>query len=267
MKIVSPFKDYYDVVLANDRDPYPLYLRQPAEYEFKDREHTYYRIQRWEFPRIPGISHEKSTGCVAFCGRLYPFWFVQDTICYTLQQVVAAFKKRIDLYDGSPEYRMMTKGYHETLSALSGTKVNRPSYGGGWGTLNEPTWQAWQEHMKEGGRISDSVFLKEQAPVIAVFGTQVLINPILRKLNFHTVLDPFTAYQEISMFLGNNLAQQVDPIPKTTDELKAHAHGFDKWSFRTHKEDSKKTKRRNKAITTPAPKEEKEIILDDSDFT
>lgn len=69
------------------------------------------------------------------------------------------------------------------------------------------------------------------------------------------------------MFLGNNLAQQVNPIPKTTDELKAHAHGYDKWSFRT--EDSPKNKKRKakRAAKLAAKQQEQRVLaLDDSDF-
>lgn len=110
--------------------------------------------------------------------------------------------------------------------------------------------------------MKDDIFLHEKAPIIAVDGDLIRINPNLRKMDFHTIMDPFTAYQELSMFLGNNMAQQLDPVPKTTDELKAHAHGYDKWSFRTHKEDSKKYKKRKAKESA----KKSEVTLDDSDF-
>lgn len=53
MKIASPFRDYYDVVLANDRDPYPFYLRQPAEFESKERGETYHSVLPILRPHIP----------------------------------------------------------------------------------------------------------------------------------------------------------------------------------------------------------------------
>jgi hypothetical protein len=34
------------------------------------------------------------------------------------------------------------------------------------------------------------------------------------------------------MYLGNNLAKQVDPSVNFSDELKINAAGFDKFSFR-----------------------------------
>jgi hypothetical protein len=202
-------------------------------------------------------------GCVAFCGKRYPFWEVCDTICYTLPQIISAIKKKIDSYDGTPEFNSVAKPLKEILRALNGTKVNAPGpYGGVWGELNVATWEVWQKHMESNNVVKDEIFLKEKSPVLAAFDSMVYINPNLRKLNFQTVMDPYTAYQELSMFLGNNMAQQVDPIPKMTDELKAHAHGYDKWSFRTHKEDSKKTKKRK----AKRAKKGLELKLDDSDF-
>jgi hypothetical protein len=72
------------------------------------------------------------------------------------------------------------------------------------------------------------------------------VNPLLRKYNFEQVKDPYSAWQEISQFLGSELATQRDPNPPIPDELRAQAKGFDKWSFRKHADDSKKPRKRKK---------------------
>lgn len=62
----------------------------------------------------------------------------------------------------------------------------------------------------------------------------------LRSLQFQKVMDPFTLFQELSMFVGN-WPQPGPPMVQITDpNIKIAKHGFDKWSFRRHKDDAKK---------------------------
>ena len=55
---------------------------------------------------------------------------------------------------------------------------------------------------------------------------------------FYKVIDAFTAFQEISMFIGGVLGIGEKEIVEIEDKYKIGQHGFDKWSFR--KEPSKK---------------------------
>lgn len=62
----------------------------------------------------------------------------------------------------------------------------------------------------------------------------------LKNFHFQRTLDPYTLFQELSMFVGN-WPQAGNPMVVITDnKVKAAKHGFDNWSFRRHKEDSKK---------------------------
>jgi len=59
------------------------------------------------------------------------------------------------------------------------------------------------------------------------------INPILRDWGFHTVIDPFTAFQEIQMFISGVLGGSEKETINLSDKNKIVEHGFDpKWSFR-----------------------------------
>lgn len=56
----------------------------------------------------------------------------------------------------------------------------------------------------------------------------------LGKMGFARKLDPFTAFQELSMWIGGVLPRPGNPIVEITDEkVKVAKHGMDKWSFRT----------------------------------
>jgi hypothetical protein len=51
-------------------------------------------------------------------------------------------------------------------------------------------------------------------------------------------MDPFTLFQELSMFVGGVLPRNPNPMVEITDDkVKVAKHGFDKWSFRKHKDD------------------------------
>jgi hypothetical protein len=55
----------------------------------------------------------------------------------------------------------------------------------------------------------------------------------LKKIHFYTAIDPYTAFQELSMYVGGVLPRNPNPMVEITDEkVKVAKHGFDKWSFR-----------------------------------
>jgi hypothetical protein len=56
----------------------------------------------------------------------------------------------------------------------------------------------------------------------------------LKDFHFYKVVDPFTLFQEISMWVGGILPGSANPMVQITDDtIKVAKHGFDpKWSFR-----------------------------------
>lgn len=62
--------------------------------------------------------------------------------------------------------------------------------------------------------------------------SMLIINPILKDYEFYKVIDSFTAFQEIQMFLGGVLGVGEKEIIEVEDKYKIPQHGFDKWSFR-----------------------------------
>ena len=61
----------------------------------------------------------------------------------------------------------------------------------------------------------------------------------LKDIEFARAVDPFTLFQEISMFVGGVLPRNANPMVEIVDQvIKAEKHGFDKWSFRRHKDEA-----------------------------
>lgn len=63
--------------------------------------------------------------------------------------------------------------------------------------------------------------------------------PELKKIQFYKVVDAYTAFQEISMWVGGTLSYPGNTMITISDKDKIHKHGFDKWSFRKMSEKKK----------------------------
>ncbi len=60
-------------------------------------------------------------------------------------------------------------------------------------------------------------------------------NAELRNFDFQKIVEPYTAFQELSMWVGAQ-ARPERPIVEISDEVRLEAHGFDKkFSFRKPK--------------------------------
>lgn len=69
------------------------------------------------------------------------------------------------------------------------------------------------------------------APIVNVSGT-IESNVNLKELQFQKIVDPYTAFQEISMFIGGVLGNPEKEMTELTEKDRINQHGFDKWSFR-----------------------------------
>ena len=62
---------------------------------------------------------------------------------------------------------------------------------------------------------------------------------MLTEYDFQKAMDPFSMFQEISMFVSGVLPRNPNPMVEITDDkVKVAKHGFDKWSFRKHRDDA-----------------------------
>ncbi|HMS68722.1 MAG TPA: hypothetical protein PKD18_11310 [Saprospiraceae bacterium] len=65
-------------------------------------------------------------------------------------------------------------------------------------------------------------------------GTEVIVNPNLKELNFQLIVDAYTCYQDIQQYISGVLGNCEDIKNNSTDLEKIRQHGFDeKYGFRT----------------------------------
>ena len=186
---------------------------------------------------------------VGFCGRMYPLYEISDQFF----DDPMAFKEAVDLeqvnpiasYGRNPEVVIK-----ELKKRLEDNEKRRASMWGGL-PFNAWGWNQWEAEFGDRA-LGDDLFVKYDAPILmlSIFHGQITfsVNPSLGKLGFSKRVNAREAYQELSMYLANNMVEQFDPTHgRTSDEIR-DAHGFDGGSFRQGAPGQKKEKRRaNKA--------------------
>lgn len=201
MRIVSKFRDYYDIGLGLGYDSHVDYIRTPREVLFKEGASP----EKEFFGKLNFHRHSQRSSAllehviIGFCGEFYPLIIAtksygQKRYCYSLEELASVIEiSRWSRY----------REFYETVKALK----------------------------------NDELFITNHSPIVIVeLGAKATWNGFLRPYGFMRMIDPWQAFQKIEMFLGNMAAPQK-PIPKQSDIEKVKSHGFDaKMGFRKGKD-------------------------------
>jgi hypothetical protein len=224
MRIKSSFHDYYDGVQSHGQDQELLYLRYPKTIPISDRKRYYYH---W----CTHIDYRPIY--VGFCGSIYTmlqFRKYMDTDwinCWSIEDVDKFYQKHANKKE-QKEYMTKRAGHKRYVWRMS----NRDQYIKSWKELQEKS----KEYLQ--------YFEEHKCPVFIIgyrnSKLTLRTNGSLKSTDFQRMIDPYTAYQEISMYLGN-IAQPEKHIPEVSDKDMITAKGFDKYSFR--KDPTKRNKK------------------------
>ena len=235
VRIISPFHDYYDVGLSLGTDQTLQYIRTPIET-------NEYKFPSASWRSHSGIKHDKGfkeiiTHIVGFCGKIYPILEItalndKKTFCITLQDVSKFVEanyreKEIDDY------------YHRNEGGYKGWGLRHWDY-----NQRECFIKLFFEHCEkynnEEVKFVKELFREHRCPVFVATDTgdintrKTVYNGCLKNVQFFRYFDPYTAFQEIYMWISNQ-AVPFKPIPEISDKVMAEAKGFDKYSFRKDK--------------------------------
>jgi hypothetical protein len=212
VRLHSDFHDYYDHSIGYGIDEKVHYNRFTKPVDINLRSQSDRPIHR-------------RSGILGFCGKLFPFI-----------QLSRYDKKRHfdweDEYDGK-----LVEEYY----ALSLDEYNQ----------KDEDWYEYSDDIGYAGDIrlkqffvdwrteNDKLFVELKSPVWIMRFYQEspngLLNPRLSDFGFERIVDAFTAFQEISMYLANILIEQKT-LESVDDEYRIQQHGFDiKESFRNTK--------------------------------
>jgi hypothetical protein len=244
MRIFSKFQDYYDSVIAYGIDQNTVFERK--RYSLKDDDPQCIDL----FKSLPVVKEAmrtflpsrynfrgkiclKETIAVLFCGKLYTslIFGKYDSdrrgitllrCCYDIESIenfYAQNKAELPKHEKKSRWRRIVKSKENIVAFFN-------KYQGA-----------------ESDDFIDAHF-KMDAPIILfrdcsthLSSWRVVVNPILKDLRFYRIVDSFTAFQELSMFIGGVMGKKSPAMVEISDNNRIAKHGFDKWSFR--KESSK----------------------------
>jgi hypothetical protein len=231
MKIISDFKDYYDSVRRTDTDKLHTYVRKTSEINL----HSYmYKLEDTHHEKLNRKYHLRDSinlhmFYLGFCGEIYTGVKVGKCIAgFTSTELhYGDFKKIKQLYE------RMEKPFSYKPSQYNGLETYAVK------RLAECFESSNINKLKK-------LFLKYKVPVFIVLtnfnddekyihGQQIILNPELERYEFYKIKDIYTTYQDISMYIGNDLAEDRNNAWPIEDKLKVQSHGFDKYSFRKEK--------------------------------
>ena len=222
MRIISQFRDYYDVVQKEGQDQTLIYIRdkkevEPRSYPFVN----WYNFKSyWQFEDL----HTKAY-TIGFCGKVYSaiefsdFKFENVKICFTLEEA----NKYLDDNLKSKKPKVRQRIYAEFKRFFEDAKKqleNSNSF----------------KHLFEDNRSPVFIATIDGSTKWSVWKRKpkIVYNASLKELEFFRVVDPYQAFQEINMWMSNQ-AMPEKVIPEMPDSIKVFSKGFDKFSFRKDK--------------------------------
>jgi hypothetical protein len=248
MRISTDFKDYYDVGMSVGQDQTLIYNRykkvvEPKKYPFS----TFYNTYQKKWQNEDGMYVNLHT--IGFCGKVYPVfelnvdppnhgtkWYnskdarAKRRFCYSLEEidqyVQDFFPKQFEDYATKKKYvKRNSWAWHQRRYDF------------------EDFYRVTEENKVGILKVAEKHFIENRCPVwyakqictgkygLDYYKNEIVYNGPIKQLEFFRVFDPYTAFMEISMWLGNQ-AEPRKPIPHISDETMAEIKGFDGWSFR-----------------------------------
>ena len=238
MYIISKKKDYYDGVVGTvGIDKTIVYEREIIEIDDNTKYPEMFRGNIFGYHKHKnhflnldwyGVDSKKYDSCssfiVGFCGKLYLGW----KFYYEVNDKIYVDDMRTDIIYGfeNAKKHLIKKHWNininddvEYISHYNPIELFRE--------INSPIF------------IYDSDYNKINIKQYHSH-SRFIINPILKDYEFYKVMDTYTAFQELQMFISGVLGTGEKEIIEVDDKYKIPQHGFDKWSFR--RESTKKKK-------------------------
>lgn len=234
MKIVSKFHDYYDIGISMGVDKSVVYVRRP---EVIDDD----RLKN-EIRKKIGV-HYSSIGVVGFCGKLYPF-IVKDHFKNDINQSYdhTEYKYEFDESDAeriAKSVFIFTERIKTRINRIRAVLTQDPVRDDElFHRLGSPSFILFPSlYTREEDRLKERLY----ADVDGRLQDALITNPPLKEVGFYRVVDAFTAFQELSMYMSGVLSNNQQPPISISDVDMRDAKGFNDRSFK-----KEPTKRRKK---------------------
>lgn len=221
MKIISKHRDYYDSALAFGHDSSVIYHRNHELLisahlsELKDLSVFASKGSSYKYGWRSNDLGVTSLN-VLFCGKFYHGATIRWRSCGASSYSEATVYSLDELNKVSTEFKLDIKQI-----------------------MSERRYQELEAHLSEQGTPAIDLAVKLKSPAVVgitdgehVKHVSVYKNVFLKDFHFYKVVDSYTAFQEIDMFLSGILAPENKPMVQIDDKYKIQEHGFDRFSFR-----------------------------------
>ena len=257
MYIISKFHDYYDgIVHQVGIDKKCIYERHTTEVKTTLFNQTHLpsfenadKSIQWKIP------------LVGFCGRVIPVLHTKIEK-YTPGKSPNQYSTEENNYYGKKEIlkeveKRLRKLYTPTKTnkvakyALKFKDVNTYKFYSGKdkrGNSIHTLLKDWLESFEN--RKFDELFHQYKTPIFLYEGENKLtLNPELYKYQFFKLYDPFTTFNELSMYILGTLGTNENKMIVTSDKDRLISKGFDvKTSFRNLEPPARKVKKQNEKM-------------------
>lgn len=251
MRIISKFSDYYDTALGYGIDKTLIFNRNESfslSGEDKPRlDHVMMRrqyVNTYNYKDTPvKYGHD---GCcsievivIGFCGKIYPLIRADILIEYSPNETDSRLIYGKDIYEINEQCIKETGNaitYYfnvgdRFINASQRTEKELE-------TFHKRFLKNWETLSPENKHLED-VFQKYNIPYFYLSNAKFDSCPVLKEFNFHRHVDPYTAFQEISMYVGGVLTRKETETVEISDKDKRDSKGFDDKSFK-HRTKKKK---------------------------
>ena len=244
MRIISKFRDYYDAGQVYGQDPDLVYVRRAEKVPLVDPHLSVVERLGKKLPRRRDFRLTLEPNLIGFCGKVYLGYEANATIhapmgSFSLHTWLHSPEDFQKFFSGKARKALAPNFYEKPRRKRWGTPylrfknvkeayANFPSEALTelFHSLNSPVWRV------QFSRASSMLNKLGQNP-------EVEINGSLRDTEFYRVVDTYTAYQELSMYVGGVL-RRAEPICAEISDLSMRdKKGFDEWSFKTRPKEGK----------------------------
>lgn len=219
MRIISPFKDYYDSVQGLNAG------REGAPYVRKEAVAGKEVVRKFGQELIP-VFNRQGRGynalcypfCVLFCGRLYRgvrvdvtggYEHIGESPCWFNTLGLTGYLRRFEM-------ELKVENRYRWRAVKAETFLD-----------NNGSRQHWQWAIE-----SRTIVLVADMKNVFDEKSYVRYDCPLKPYQFYKQFDPYQAYQEIAMFVDGVLPGKDNAMARISDKDRVAQHGFDKWSFR-----------------------------------
>lgn len=236
MLIVSDFYDYYDAIAKTVCDRQVVYNRRTTIVAKETTFHKRYpltNMRSFKYPRslVYGILNRRTDIApfvIGFCGKIYP----------GVMYYIDAFKK----YERHLSYAFSLCDLDSAIRnsgnnhAIKAYFEDRPGHHYENSAARNDVERHFDNHTE-----GMDVFEKYKTPIFFSGYTSIYdshssvtqINPFLGGFHFQKVIDPYTAFTELYMYVSGVVGGGDKQIPDVSNDDMLRAKGFDpKWSFR-----------------------------------